>query len=115
MQDTRDRSSNASSSTKPAKVLCEASSGFFRNTGEPRTYHLTPSAIAKLGKLGFSTDDSQGNFKKTDDTGERPEFNAIADLILTALHDAYDVRVSSKLKFESPFAPQNTTTCIPLG
>ncbi len=43
---------------------CEASSGYYYNKeGTPRTFFLPREAIAALGRLGFSTDDSQGNFR----------------------------------------------------
>jgi hypothetical protein len=43
-------------------MFCEAASGFSDNVAsEPRTRHLPASAIAALGRLGFSTDDSAGN------------------------------------------------------
>src|ERR1700732_2662453 len=46
-----------------SKMLCEASSGFFYSAPtEPRRYRLPATAIAALGRLGFSTDDSAGNF-----------------------------------------------------
>ncbi len=77
-----------------AKLLCEASSGFFfTKPGEPRTFYLPRSAVAALGHLGFDIDDSQGNFRIEIDIGDaEPEFNVIADFILTALHDAYGAR-----------------------
>ncbi len=98
------------------KVLCEASSGFFWDPpGAVRTFHLTAAAIAALAKLGFSTDDTKGNFQIDFDVGNPPDVNAIADFILKALHDGYGARATSTLKFNAPFAPRSTSRCVPVG
>jgi hypothetical protein len=98
------------------RVLCEASSGYHYNKdGEPRTFFLPQSAIAALGRLGFSTDDSEGNFRYQSGIGRPPDFNAIADLILTALHDGYGARAGSRLEFNAPFAHRATSKCIPVS
>jgi hypothetical protein len=99
-----------------SKLLCEASSGFyFSKRTEPRTFRLPPSSIDALARLGFSTDDSAGNFQRMIDVGSRPNFNAMADLILKALHDAYGARAVSRLEINAPFAPRPSSTCIPLS
>jgi hypothetical protein len=99
-----------------SRVLCEAASGFYYDKAdEPRTFRHPPEVIASLGKLGFSTDDSQGNFQLTQDIGPRPNFNSIADLILKSLHDAYGVRAETRLRFNAPFAKRATTSCVPVS
>jgi len=95
------------------KMLCEASSGFFYT--EPRSYWLPPQAVAALARLGFSTDDSAGNFRIWFDVADPPDFNAIADFMLKALHDGYGARADMALRFSAPFAPHATSTCIPLS
>lgn len=98
------------------RMLCEAASGFYYDQpGAPRTMRLAPEAIAALGRLGFSTDDSQGNFTLEFGIANPPDLNAIADLMLKALHDAYGVRADTKLKFNAPFARRATTKCIPVS
>jgi hypothetical protein len=98
------------------KMLCEASSGFFYDAPEkPRTYRLPATAIAALGRLGFSTDDSAGNFRIWFDVANPPDFNAIADFMLKALHDGYDARADMKLRFNAPFAPHASSKCIPVS
>ena len=98
------------------KLLCEASSGYYYNrTGAPRTFHLSTEAIAGLARLGFSTDDSAGNFRYEAGIGSPPDLNAIADLILAALHDGYGARADSRLSFNAPFAPRATSKCIPVS
>jgi hypothetical protein len=99
-----------------SKMLCEASSGFFYDAPDkPRTYRLPAAAIAALGRLGFSTDDSAGNFRIWFDVANPPDFNAIADFMLKALHDGYGARADMKLRFNAPFAPHTSSKCIPVS
>ena len=98
------------------RILCEASSGYYYNKADaPRTFYLPPGAIAALKRVGFSTDDSQGNFRYDADLGQSPDLNALADLILTALHDGYGARAQSRLTFSAPFAPRATSKCSPVS
>jgi hypothetical protein len=99
-----------------AKMLCEASSGYYYDKdGAPRTLWQPAEAIAALGRLGFSTDDSQGNFAIELDVASPPDLNAIADLVLKALHDGYGARADTQLRFNAPFAPRPTSKCIPVS
>jgi hypothetical protein len=99
-----------------SRVLCEASSGYYYNRPSgPRTLYLPRDAIAALGRLGFSTDDSAGNFRYLAQIGRPPDLNAIADLILTALHDGYGARAQSRLTYNAPFAPRPTSKCVPVS
>ena len=94
----------------PTRLLCEAASGFFFDApGQSLLYRLSASAIAALGRLGFSTDDSAGNFRIWLDITNPPDCNAIADFMLKVLHDGYGARADSKLSFNAPYAPQPTT------
>jgi hypothetical protein len=96
------------------KLLCEAASGFFVDApGKPRTAYLPSGAIAALGRLGFSTDDSEGNFRLDIDVSEPPDFTAIAELMPRALHDAYGAGVETKLGFHAPYARRSTGGCVP--
>jgi hypothetical protein len=98
------------------RMLCEASSGFYDNVAtEPRTRWLPPDAIAALGRLGFSTDDSAGNLQIWFDVPDPPDFNRIADFILRALHDGYGARANDDLEFNAPLAPHSTSKCIPVS
>jgi hypothetical protein len=98
------------------KMLCEAASGFYFDTPDaPRRLRLQSAEVAALARLGYSTDDSRGNFRIEFDVGEPPDFNAIADFILTTLHDGYGARADHRLKFNAPFAPRPTTSCIPVS
>lgn len=98
------------------RIMCEASSGYYYSkVGAPRTFYLPRESVAALGKLGFSTDDSQGNFRYEAGIGVPPDLNAIADLMLTALHDAYGARAGETLWFNAPFARGATSKCIPVS
>jgi hypothetical protein len=98
------------------KLYCEAASGFYYDgPGEPRTFHHPARVIAALGRLGFSTDDSAGNFNADLDVADPPNFNTLADFMLKALHDAYGARADMKLEFNAPFAPRPTSKCIPVS
>jgi hypothetical protein len=98
------------------RMLCEAASGFYDNVAsEPRTRRLPLDVIAALGRLGFSTDDSSGNFQIWFDVPKPPDFTRIADFILKALHEAYGAGVNTKLDFNAPLAPHAKTDCVPVS
>jgi hypothetical protein len=97
------------------KIMCEAASGFYlTKPGQRRTVRLAADAIAALARLGFSTDDSQGNFR-IDLDADPPDFRAIGELILKALHDAYGARAESKLLLIAPYAPRGAPKCVPVS
>ncbi len=98
------------------KAYCEAASGFYYDgAGAARTFHQSANVIAALGRLGFSTDDSAGNFSVDRDLADPPDFNALADFILKAQHDGYGARADLKLKFNAPLAPHATSQCVPVS
>lgn len=100
----------------PGKIYCEAASGFyFDPPNHPRTLRLSPDAVVALGQLGFSTDDSKGNFKLNLDIASSPDFNAIADLMLKALYEGFGARAETPLRFEAPYARRGTSKCIPVS
>jgi hypothetical protein len=76
--------------------------------------YLPPDAIGALGRLGFSTDDSNGNFEIEFDVADPPNFNAIADLMLKALYDGFGARAGTELAFEAPYA-RHATKCVPVS
>jgi hypothetical protein len=98
------------------RMLCEASSGYFYSKpSEPRAYRLSASSIAALGRLGFTTDDSAGNFEIWFDVPNPPDLTRIADFTLKALHDGYGARASRKLEFNAPLAPHASSQCTPVS
>jgi type III secretion system-like peptide-binding chaperone len=97
-------------------LYCEAASGYwFDKKGEPRTFHQPAATVAALARMGFDTDDTQGNFKIDLPLAETPDFNAAADFMLRALHDGYGARADMRLRFNAPFAPKTPSTCIPVS
>lgn len=97
-------------------LYCEASSGWwYGKKDEPRTFWQSPETIAALARIGFDTDDSQGNFNVDLPIADTPDFNAAADFILRALHDGYGARGEMNLRFDAPFAPNAPSTCVPVS
>jgi hypothetical protein len=98
------------------RMLCEAASGFYDDVAtQPRTRWLSKDAVAALGRLGFSTDDSAGNFEIWFDVSDPPDFNRIAEFILKALHDGFSARANDALEFNAPLAPHATAKCNPVS
>src|SRR5579872_4095859 len=97
------------------RILCEASSGYYLNKLDEPRFYQSAATIGALARLGFSTDDSDGNFQIDLPVAEPPDFNKIADFMLRALHDGYGARAESKLRFEAPFAPRPSRQCIPVS
>jgi hypothetical protein len=98
------------------KLLCEASSGYYYSKrGEPRTFRLQPEALAALARLGFSSDDTAGNFQREFDVAGVPDFKTIADFMLMALHNGYGARAETRLRFNAPFARTTRSKCVPLS
>jgi hypothetical protein len=89
-----------------SRLLCEAESGFYAQAvGQPRAFRVTPEGIAALARLGFSTDDSEGNYQRLIPLNGADAFAEVADVVLTALFEAYGARLDSKLQWEAPLAP----------
>jgi hypothetical protein len=98
------------------RMLCEAASGFYdKVASEPRARWLSADAVAALARLGFSTDDSAGNFRIWFNVTDPPDLNHIADFIPKALHDGYRARADTKLNFNAPLAPHATSKCVPVS
>jgi hypothetical protein len=101
-----------------SKILCEAESGFYRQkAGEPRQFRVTPQALAALARLGFSTDDSEGNYQRMIDLASTSDFAGVADLILSALYQGYGAGLDSRMEWQAPLAPGRGTfaRCAPLS
>lgn len=97
-------------------LYCEAASGFYVDLPEEtRTAYLSAKSIAVLARLGFSTDGSKGNFTSEVTISDPPDYDAIADRLLTALHDAYGAGGDVALEFDAPFAPRASLSCAPLS
>ncbi len=72
---------------------------------QARRFRVTPEALAALAKLGFSTDDSKGNYQRMIDIASPDDFGAVADVILSALYETYGARTDSKIEWQAPLAP----------
>jgi hypothetical protein len=102
-----------------SEVLCEASSGFYSaKPGEPRTFSLTPDAIAEVRDLGFDTDDSKGNYVIIKKIKSFRDLAPLTDFMLTALHRVYGANLTSQLDVSAPSAElshEERLKCTPLS
>lgn len=100
-----------------SKLLCEASSGYFtQRGGRPRSFTPSPEAVAAIGRLGFSTDDSKGNFQREIEARTAADLEAAADLLLATLYDAFGAGPHSLLEILAPLAPltaHDRSRCTP--
>ncbi len=102
------------------QIFCEADSGFYGNKpDEPRTVFLSAEDKGKLARLGFSLDDSQGNFQQMMDVRAIGAFGAVADVMLGALYDVYGARLNTRIEASSPFLPKGAalkrSSCPPVS
>ena len=102
-----------------SELLCEASSGFYTaKPGEPRTYKIKPEGLTELKLLGFSDDDTKGNYSKYIKLTSPSELPAIATLMLTALSRGYGANMTSELEIVAPrgtLAREDDVKCTPLS
>ena len=93
---------------KGTRMLCEASSGYYANKpNDPRTAWLPGDAKAKLAVLGFDTAETQGNYQVLLPTPDQSKLDAIADLMLRALYQAYGARTEMRMEIQAPQAGVN--------
>ncbi len=74
--------------------------------------------MAAVKRLGFTTDDSSGNFNRYIDTKSAKDFPAVADLMLSALHDVFGVRGLDLTWGDVPLTPELQgvpSVCVPIG
>jgi len=84
-------------------MYCEAASGFYEHApGAPPSSFVSPRAREALGTLGFSTDDSKGNFALETDVAGAGDYGRVADLMLEALYSAYGARARSVIEVHAP-------------
>jgi type III secretion system-like peptide-binding chaperone len=90
-------------------VICEASA--FDGGTELSKIPLPPQSVAALQKLGFAAAPDGKNLTYRRAFRGKPDFDAIAVLMLIALYDAYGVREETELKTYAPFAGYLVTAC----
>ncbi len=90
-------------------VYCEASA--FHDGPLSHKVPLAPDAVAVLRQLGFAATADGSNFSYRRAFHGEPDFDAIAILMLTVLHDAYGVRADTALETYAPFAGSLVTAC----
>lgn len=100
------------------QALCEASSGFWNNSWEKP--HFIPVQLQALQKLGFSTDGTHGNFQRhMNFVSYAPEPYALAELMLSALHEGYGARKDMPIEVVAPFALRHgflpRGRCVPIS
>jgi hypothetical protein len=102
-----------------SEILCEAASGFYTsNDGRPRTYQPSEATRTAIKRLGFSDDDSGGNFSLTRKLGSIADLPAISTLMLATLYDAYGANLLSDIELIAPRAPlsrEAQVKCTPLS
>jgi len=93
-------------------LYCEASSFYCaeRDT-KPRTLYMPPERMAALEKLGFSIRTSEKNFPYERVLSDTPDFDEIATMMLTALHNTYGVRQDTELATDAPFVGNMVVAC----
>jgi hypothetical protein len=89
-------------------VYCEASA--FEGPVS-RKVPLPAPSVAALQRLGFAIGVGGENLSYEHAFRGTPDFDAIATLMLTALHDAYGVREETELNTYAPFAGSIITVC----
>jgi len=103
------------------QMMCEAASGYYyAPKGAPRTVYLPAKSVAALARLGFSTDDSHGNFQRVMTTPHPSDFATVAELLLSALYESYGARLKSKIEVHSALvgdlgAVLKVTDCPPMS
>ena len=90
-----------------SKMYCEAASGFFlTKPGQPNPTWLSPESRAAVVSLGYSLDDSKGNFAQKITLSTETSLSSIAELLLTTLHRVYSARSYMRLELKAPLAPR---------
>jgi len=81
------------------RILCEIASGFYR---PPRQFHIPPEKLPALAALGYSLDDSKGNFQQRRRVQGDAMLSDIADLFIRSLHEVYGVTADARFHYKAP-------------
>lgn len=94
------------------RLDCEAASGWWAKVG-PRTDYLPKTSVTALAGLGFSTDDSHGDFVQVIVAQDENGRMAAAEMLLKALYRAYGARLGNRLTVTSPVTHENDALLKP--
>ncbi|RDV04840.1 TY-Chap domain-containing protein [Undibacter mobilis] len=97
-------------SLRDRSVYCEASAVRGRSLSD-RT-PLPTDAVAALLRLGFQPQQGGADLMYRRVLTGSPDFDAVATLMLTTLHDAYGAREELGIETVAPFAGQIVTACV---
>jgi len=87
---------------KDREIHCEAASGYY---GEKIAGFATPTKLAALAALGFSTDASAGNFVQERPAADVEALYDIAGMLVESLVRVYDMGTADLLLHNAPLAP----------
>jgi hypothetical protein len=92
-------------------ILCEASSEFYYKDG----WRVSDEGKAALARLGFSMDESKGNYAQSLNLERRSNLEKTAQLMLTALYVGYHGQPDLKLDWQASYVPLNSiaSKCAP--
>ena len=90
-------------------IICKASA--FYGGVDSGKESLSTESVAALQKLGFIAAPGGKNLTYRRAFSDKPDFDAIAVLMLAALHDAYGVNANTELDTEVPFVGNLITVC----
>ena len=94
-------------------IYCEATSYYFRNVpGEPERYRMSAEKRKVLEEHSF-TFQPKGNFFLSVMRPLDSDYEPMARFLLTILYDAYDVRLSNRLRIDVPPELDTTSACRP--
>jgi hypothetical protein len=95
---------------RDSRMFCEAASGAYGPSGESGL-RLDAPAREALRALRFVQDNPRENYARTIDLGDPPDLELAADLMLSALHEAYGAHPGSELQIEAPKGGKPETEC----
>jgi hypothetical protein len=81
------------------RILCEVASGFYERPG---IHYVAPERLPALAALGFSLNDSKGNFQQRRAVKGEAALNEIADLFIRSLREVYGVTAAAHLRYDAP-------------
>ncbi len=101
-----------------ARLLCEAESGYYADRpGEPRSFRVPPAALAALARLGFATEETEGNYQRLIEIATPADLEYAAEVMLSALYEGYGARTYSSIDWDAPLGEGAgiVLRCMPLS